>query len=198
MLLGDEVGAGWRRVGTSGLCVGRGRASGRAGGRATSLSAPARRSVGPGGGRTGPPPESGPGRIIPRDVVTAARAAHPIRVRRGVPVPPLPRSRPRLRRRLDAGARVRDAAVLAVALFGGILLRVDKIDLLGFVVQPAVLYGLFVVNAVALLYRVIAAVDAWQVARFLNEVDASGGGRLGRPKLPVSPLSIAGLSSSSS
>ena len=48
-------------------------------------------------------------------------------------------------------------------------------------------------NVVALVYRVVAAVDAWQVARFLNAVDASGGGRLGRARLPLSPLSLAGL-----
>ena len=82
--------------------------------------------------------------------------------------------------------------VLAFALLGGILLRVDRIELLGFVIQPPVLYGLFVVNAIALLYRVIAAVDAWQVARFLNEVDASGGAG-SAAEAARSPLSIAGL-----
>ena len=60
-------------------------------------------------------------------------------------------------------------------------------------VQPQVLTGIFVVNILILIYRIVAAVDAWNVARFLNEVDASGGGRLGRSKLPLSPLSIAGL-----
>jgi hypothetical protein len=71
--------------------------------------------------------------------------------------------------------------LLAMALVGGILLRVDRFELLGFVIQPEVLYALFGVNVLLLIYRVIAAVDAWQVARFLNEVDASGGGRLGGP-----------------
>ena len=52
---------------------------------------------------------------------------------------------------------------------------------------------MFVVNILILLYRIVAAIDAWNVARFLNEVDASGGGRLGRSKLPLSPLSVAGL-----
>jgi LCP family protein required for cell wall assembly len=83
--------------------------------------------------------------------------------------------------------------LLALALLGGVVLRVDKFDLLGFVIQPVVLYGLLGVNVVFLVYRVIAAIDAWNVARFLNEVDASGGGRLGRSKLPVSPISVAGL-----
>ena len=83
--------------------------------------------------------------------------------------------------------------LLLIALAGGIFLRVDRFDLLGFVVQPQVLTGIFVVNILILIYRIVAAVDAWNVARFLNEVDASGGGRLGRSKLPLSPLSIAGL-----
>jgi polyisoprenyl-teichoic acid--peptidoglycan teichoic acid transferase len=85
------------------------------------------------------------------------------------------------------------APLLLLALLGGIVLRADRADLLGFAVQQPVLIGLFVVNGVALLYRIVAAVDAWQVARFLNAVDASGGGRLGRARLPLSPLSIAGL-----
>ncbi len=83
--------------------------------------------------------------------------------------------------------------LLLIALAGGIFLRVDRFDLLGFVVQPEVLTGIFVVNILILIYRIVAAVDAWNVARFMNEVDASGGGRLGRSRLPLSPLSIAGL-----
>ncbi len=83
--------------------------------------------------------------------------------------------------------------LLLLALAGGIFIRVDHFQLLGFLVQPAVLIGVFVVNVLILLYRVVAAIDAWNVARFLNDVDASGGGRLGRSKLPLSPLSVAGL-----
>lgn len=82
---------------------------------------------------------------------------------------------------------------LSLALLGGIVLRADKFELLGFVVQQPVLIALLVLNAVALLYRLVAVVDAWQVARFLNAVDASGGGRLGRARLPINTLSIAGL-----
>ncbi|HEY5433982.1 MAG TPA: LCP family protein [Candidatus Limnocylindrales bacterium] len=97
-----------------------------------------------------------------------------------------------------AGAYMRALAfaappLLALALTGGILLRVDKVDLLAFLVNQPVLIGLLVANVALLLYRIVAAVDAWQVARFLNAVDASGGGRLGRARLPLSPLSIAGL-----
>ena len=97
-----------------------------------------------------------------------------------------------------AGAYARALAfaalpLLSLALLGGIVLRADKTDLIGFLIQQPVLIGLFAVNVIALLYRIVAAVDAWQVARFLNAVDASGGGRLGRVRLPLSPLSVAGL-----
>jgi LCP family protein required for cell wall assembly len=85
------------------------------------------------------------------------------------------------------------APLLVIALGGGIVLRSDRAELIGmFASQPA-LIALFVANIVALVYRVIAAVDAWQVARFLNAADVSGGGRLGRARVPVHPLSIAGL-----
>jgi LCP family protein required for cell wall assembly len=73
------------------------------------------------------------------------------------------------------------------------VLRADRTDLLAFFLQQPVLIGLFAVNAIALVYRIIASVDAWQVARFLNAGDASGGGRLGRARLPLNPLSVAGL-----
>jgi LCP family protein required for cell wall assembly len=97
-----------------------------------------------------------------------------------------------------AGAITRGLAFAAVpflslALLAGIVLRADRIELLGFVIQQQVLVAIFVLNAVALVYRLIAVVDAWQVARFLNAVDASGGGRLGRARLPLNPLSVAGL-----
>jgi LCP family protein required for cell wall assembly len=85
------------------------------------------------------------------------------------------------------------APLLLIALGAGILLRVDRGQLLGFVVDPAVLTGLLVANVLLLVYRIAAAVDAWQVARYLNAADASGGGRLGRAKLPVSLVSVVGL-----
>jgi len=97
-----------------------------------------------------------------------------------------------------AGAYTRALAfaalpLLALALTGGIVLRVDKVDLLAFLVNQPVLIALLVGNVALLIYRIVAAVDAWQVARFLNAVDASGDGRLGRARLPLSPLSIVGL-----
>ena len=97
-----------------------------------------------------------------------------------------------------AGAHSRALAfsampVLVLALLAGIALRADRTDLLAFFFQQPVLIGLFAVNVIALVYRIVAAVDAWQVARFLNAGDASGGGRLGRARLPLNPLSVAGL-----
>ena len=97
-----------------------------------------------------------------------------------------------------AGAVTRGLAFAAVpflslALLAGILLRSDRIELLGFVIQQPVLIAIFAVNVIALVYRLVAVVDAWQVARYLNAVDASAGGRAGRARLPLSPLSLAGL-----
>ncbi len=83
--------------------------------------------------------------------------------------------------------------LLTLALLAGIVLRVDKFELLGFVIQQNVLIALLGANLVILVYRIVAAIDAWQVTRFLNAQDASGGGRLGRARLPLSTLSIAGL-----
>ncbi len=86
------------------------------------------------------------------------------------------------------------AAPLLVIAFGtGIVLRVDSYELLGMVASQGALIAIFVANIAALVYRIVAAIDAWQVARFLNAADASGGGRLGRARLSVHPLSIAGL-----
>ena len=83
--------------------------------------------------------------------------------------------------------------LLLVALALGIVIRTDRAELVGMVADGGVLTAIFVGNLIALVYRIIAAVDAWQVARFLNAADASGGGRLGRAKLPINPLSVAGL-----
>ena len=85
------------------------------------------------------------------------------------------------------------APLLVLALGGGVVLRADRAQLAGMVANEGALIAIFIANIVALVYRVIAAVDAWQVARFLNATDASGGGRLGRARMPVHPLSIAGL-----
>ena len=85
------------------------------------------------------------------------------------------------------------APLLVLALGGGIVLRSDRAQLAGMVASEGALIAIFIANLLALVYRVIAAVDAWQVARFLNASDAAGSGRLGRARMPVNPLSIAGL-----
>ncbi len=88
------------------------------------------------------------------------------------------------------------APFLTLALLGGIVLRANRVELLGFVVQQPVLVALFVVNALAFVYRLVAVVDAWQVARFLNEVDgpvpARGRGR-SSGRMALGSVSAAGL-----
>ncbi len=83
--------------------------------------------------------------------------------------------------------------LLLIALLGGIALRADRAELLGTIIDPGVLTAIFIGNILALVYRVVAAIDAWQVARFLNANDASGDGRAGRSRLPLNPVSAAGL-----
>ena len=83
--------------------------------------------------------------------------------------------------------------LLAIAAAGGIAIGSDKFKLIAVFANPAVLNGVLVVNVLAFLYRAAAAVDAWSVARFLNQAAASGDGRLGRARSAVNPLSVAGL-----
>jgi LCP family protein required for cell wall assembly len=97
-----------------------------------------------------------------------------------------------------AGAHQRALAfaatpILLAALLAGIVLRVDRGELVGFLLVPWVLPSIFVLNLIALLYRLIAIIDAYRVTAYLNAWTASGGGRLGRPRIPVQPLSVAGL-----
>jgi LCP family protein required for cell wall assembly len=67
-----------------------------------------------------------------------------------------------------------------------------RLELVGIVLQPAVLVSILVGNIVALLYRVVAAVDAYRVVLFLNRWD-EGAGRLGPSRSVLAPISIAGL-----
>ncbi len=83
------------------------------------------------------------------------------------------------------------APLLLLALTAGIVLRLDRIELLGAFVS--LVGAIFVFNIVALVYRLIAIIDAYRVADYLNAHAASGDGRLGRARLPRSPLSVAGL-----
>ena len=97
-----------------------------------------------------------------------------------------------------AGATTRALAfaagpILLFALLAGVGLRMDRIALLGLVLDPGILNGLFVLNLVVLVYRLVAIVDAYRVAEFMNRQAASGDGRAGRARSRRNPLSIAGL-----
>ena len=97
---------------------------------------------------------------------------------------------------LYAGAPMRAlgfaaAPILGLALTAGVVLRMDRIALLGAFVS--LVGAIFVFNLVALVYRLVAIVDAYRVAQFLNAHAAAGDGRLGRARLPRNPLSVAGL-----
>ena len=85
------------------------------------------------------------------------------------------------------------APILGIALMAGIGLRMDRIALLGLVFDPNVLNAVFILNVVVLIYRVVAIVDAYRVAEYMNAQVASGDGRAGRARIRRNPLSIAGL-----
>ncbi len=85
------------------------------------------------------------------------------------------------------------APILLVSLGAGVLLRLDRIELVSLLFSPFLLTSIFVLNLIALLYRLVAIIDAYRVAEFVNAHAASGDGRLGRARLPRNPLSTAGL-----
>ena len=85
------------------------------------------------------------------------------------------------------------APVLLIALLAGFVLRMDRLELVGLLFSPFLLSSIFVLNLAALLYRLVAIIDAYRVAEYLNAHAISGGGRLGKARLPRNPLSIAGL-----
>jgi LCP family protein required for cell wall assembly len=82
------------------------------------------------------------------------------------------------------------APLLLLALLAGILLRVDIAQLGGFFVLPWVLPGFFVLNVVAMVYRLVAIVDAWRVTAYLN---AYGPGAGASERSHLGTLSVAGL-----
>ena len=99
---------------------------------------------------------------------------------------------------LYAGAPMRAlgfaaAPILLVSLGAGVFLRLDRIELVSLLFNPFVLSSVFVLNLIALVYRLIAIVDAYRVAEYLNVHAAAGDGRLGRARIPRHPLSTAGL-----
>jgi LCP family protein required for cell wall assembly len=81
--------------------------------------------------------------------------------------------------------------ILLLALIAGLVIRLDRFQLIGAFVE--LVGAIFVFNLIALAYRLVAIVDAYRVAEFLNAHAASGDGRLGRARMPRNPLSIAGL-----
>ena len=83
--------------------------------------------------------------------------------------------------------------ILLVALIAGIVLRLSQRELIGLVLNPFLLSSVFAFNVVALLYRLVAIIDAYRVAEYLNAFSAAGDGRLGPARIPRHPLSIAGL-----
>src|SRR5215203_5761244 len=56
--------------------------------------------------------------------------------------------------------------ILLLALIGGVVLRLDTFELIGAFVQ--LVGAIFVFNLVALVYRLVAIVDAYRVAEYLN------------------------------
>jgi LCP family protein required for cell wall assembly len=83
------------------------------------------------------------------------------------------------------------APILLIALTAGIALRMSSLELIGEIAR--LLLWIQLLNVVALVYRIVAAVDAYRVTSYINVFETSGRGRLGRPRLGASPLSMAGL-----
>ena len=99
---------------------------------------------------------------------------------------------------LYAGAPTRALAfaalpILFIALVAGVTLRMNRIELIGLVFNPLVLSSAFVLNLVILVYRLIAIIDAYRVAEYMNANATSGDGRGGRARIRHNPASIAGL-----
>ena len=84
------------------------------------------------------------------------------------------------------------APLLGLSLLAGLALSL-RLELLGFLLQPRALTLILVLDVLLLGYRLVAAVDAYRVAAFLNAREAAGGGRLGRPRVRTGVLSLAGL-----
>lgn len=84
------------------------------------------------------------------------------------------------------------APFLLLALLAGAMISYN-IEVLGVALQPPVLIAILVGNVVAYGYRIVAAVDAWRVVRYLNRVSDGGSGRLGPARATLAPISLAGL-----
>jgi LCP family protein required for cell wall assembly len=82
---------------------------------------------------------------------------------------------------------------LLIALVAGVVLRMNRLELAGMLLQPEILWLLLIVNILLLGYRIVAAVDAWRVAQFLNRLDGTDVTRVGSVRLALAPASAAGL-----
>ena len=99
---------------------------------------------------------------------------------------------------LYAGAPARALAfaatpILFIALLAGFGLRMSRVELIGIVLNPVALNSVFVINLIVLAYRLVAIIDAYRVAEYMNAhgpgaEPATSGHRFAR-----NPLSIAGL-----
>ena len=99
---------------------------------------------------------------------------------------------------LYAGAPTRALAfaaapVLLIALGGGVAIRLDRVELFGLILNPFVLSSVFVLNIVILLYRLVAIIDAYRVAQYMNAHAPGADGPAGRQRGARNYLSIAGL-----
>jgi LCP family protein required for cell wall assembly len=85
------------------------------------------------------------------------------------------------------------APILLIALGAGVFLRMDRLELVGLVVNPLVLTSVFWVNIAALIYRLVAIVDAYRVTEYQNARVGRGDGRLGPARMSRNAVSVAGL-----
>jgi LCP family protein required for cell wall assembly len=83
--------------------------------------------------------------------------------------------------------------ILLIALGAGFFLRLDRTQLVGLGLDTGFWTSVFVVNLLILIYRLVAIVDAYRVAAYVNAHEAAGDGRLGPARLPRNTLSIAGV-----
>ncbi|HEY8168250.1 MAG TPA: LCP family protein [Candidatus Limnocylindrales bacterium] len=85
--------------------------------------------------------------------------------------------------------------VLLIALAGGLLINAQtRLSLLAAVSSPTTLLGILVLDALLLVYRIVAIVDAFRLATASNAALAGDpSGRLGRPHVRWRPIAMAGL-----
>src|SRR4051812_50158025 len=83
--------------------------------------------------------------------------------------------------------------ILVAALAAGVFLRMDAPALIAFVLTPWVLPGVFVLNLLLLIYRLVALVDAYRVTGWLNALAANARGRVRPPRPAFPPRSPPGV-----